>query len=73
MTPLPPEAEAVSVNEFPEHIVEEEALAVNVNAPGSVIVTVFVVVHPEASVTVTVLTPAFKPVMTEVVAPLDHR
>jgi hypothetical protein len=43
------------------------------NEEGCVIVTVFVEVQPEASVTVTVLTPAFRPVITDVVAPLDHK
>jgi hypothetical protein len=41
--------------------------------PGCVIVTVFVVVQLFASVTVTVLTPAFKLLITEVVAAVDHK
>ena len=41
-------------------------------AAGCVIVIVLVDVQLDASVTVTVLTPAFSVVITEVVAPVDH-
>ena len=40
---------------------------------GCEIVTVFVDVQPEPSVTVTVLTPAFKEEITEVVWAVDHK
>ena len=43
------------------------------SAEGWVMVTVFVEVQPEPSVTVTVLTPAFKLLITEVVAAVDHK
>ena len=40
---------------------------------GCVMETEFVVVHPFASVTVTVFTPAVCPVITDVVAAVDHK
>lgn len=42
-------------------------------AAGCVIVTLFAVVQALASVTVTVLSPAFKVVITDVVAAVDQR
>jgi hypothetical protein len=42
-------------------------------AVGSAIVTISVIVHPLASVTVTVFTPAVWPIITEVVAVVDHK
>ena len=68
ITPVPPLAFAVRVLEDPAQIVGLLAEAVTVSADGCVIVTEFVVVQLFASVTVQVLTPAVKPVITEVVA-----
>ena len=58
---------------FPKHNTLVTAVDVANAEPGWVIVTVLVVVHPLPSVTVAVLTPAFKLLITEVVAAVDHK
>ena len=57
----------------PLHNTLVTAVLVVMPEPGWVMVTVLVVVHPLPSVTVTVITPAFKLLITEVVAAVDHK
>ena len=59
--------------ELPKHNTLVTAVPVVMPEPGCVILTVLVVVQLFASVTVTVLTPAFNEAMTEVVCADDHR
>ena len=73
LVPVPPDASIVAVpRPLLQRGLSDEMVVVNAEA-GCVIVTVFVDVQLEASETVTVLTPAFKPVITDVVAPDDHK
>ena len=57
----------------PLHNTLVTAVLVVMPEPGWVMVVVLVVVQPLPSVTVTVLTPAFKLLITEVVAAVDHK
>ena len=69
--PVPPEAVAERFNVLPEQtgVFEDIALIVNA-ADGCVTVCEVVVVHPFASVTVTVYAPAVRPVNIPVDAPV---
>ena len=58
---------------FPLHRTWLTAVAVLRAVAGWVMLTELVVVHPLASVTVTVFTPAVCPVITDVVAAVDHK
>ena len=58
---------------LPKHNTFTPVVEVLNPAAGWVIVTLFVVVQALASVTVTVLAPAFRLLITEVVAAVDHR
>ena len=70
---MPPDAVTVAEPvEFPKHNTLVTVVEVASAEAGWEIVTAFVVVHPEASVTVTVLTPEVCPVITDVVAPVDQ-
>ena len=57
---------------FPLHKTFVTAVPELTAVAGSVMVTVFIVLQPLASVTVAVRTPAAWPVITEPVAPVDH-
>ena len=58
---------------LPKHSTLVTAVEVASAEAGCVMVTLFEEVQPFASVTVTVLAPAFKPVMTEAVWAVDHK
>ena len=57
---------------FPLHVKLVELTMLGVNTVGSVIVALAVAIHPLASVTVTVYTPANKPVVSILCPPCGH-
>ena len=71
---MPPEAVTVAEPVLPLlHNTLLTAVAVLRAVTGCVMLTEFVLVQPLASVTVTVFTPAVCPVITDVVAAVDHK
>lgn len=71
---MPPAAVTVAAPVLPpKQSTSETTVPVVKAAAGCVMVTVLVIVHELASVTVTVLIPAFRVEITELVAAVDQR